>query len=90
VTRVVFADDTIDAAVQADVPLNGRAIAIDGLFRLGNNVRTTRAGIVGARSGTCQIFKDAGRRQLVATIRGGAGDVNFPAIALGNGVIVCV
>jgi hypothetical protein len=87
-TRVLLADDTIDTAVQAEVPANGRAVAINGLFRLGNNVRATRAGVVGS-SGTCQIFKDAGRKQLVATIRGGADDVNFAAVALGNGVIVC-
>jgi hypothetical protein len=89
-TRVLLADDTIDAAVQAEVPANGRAVAINGLFRLGNNVRATRAGVVSSSSGTCQIFKDAGKKQLVATIRGGADDVNFPAVALGNGVIVCV
>jgi hypothetical protein len=86
--RVLLAEDTSDTAVQAEVPANGKPVAISGTFRLGDNVKANRAGVVSG-SGRCKLFKDKAGKQLVAQIRSGGDDVVFGSVELGGGVIVC-
>lgn len=87
--RVQLSDDATDTAVQANIPKNGAKISISKNFgNLGSGVPANRALVVSG-SGSCDIFKDAGATQKVATIRSGANDANFTRVNLQNGVIVC-
>ncbi|KAG9195748.1 hypothetical protein G6011_00869 [Alternaria panax] len=88
--RVQLSNDAIDAAVQANIPANGLRISIKANFgNLGSPIVANRALIVGAGSGRCNIFSDAAGTRKVATIVAGGNDVNFGAINLDKGVIVC-
>ena len=90
VTRVTLANDAEDTAVQANIPRNGRPVAIKQKFQaLGDPIIANRANIVSG-GGQCTIFKDPNQKQEVAEIFDNGEDVEFNPVNLDNGVIVCM
>ncbi|PSN68216.1 hypothetical protein BS50DRAFT_523339 [Corynespora cassiicola Philippines] len=87
--RVQLSDDSVEAAVQSNIPANGSRVNIRTAFgNLGNPVQANRAGIVSG-TGSCTIYRDAAATQRVATFRSGGADATFTRTNLNNGVIVC-
>ncbi|KAF1834597.1 hypothetical protein BDW02DRAFT_549913 [Decorospora gaudefroyi] len=88
--RVQLSRDATETAVQRNIPANGSRVSIRANFAgLGRPVQANRALIVGAGTGRCDIFSDAGATRRVARIVAGGRDVNFGNTNLDSGVIVC-
>ncbi|KAF2826489.1 hypothetical protein CC86DRAFT_30602 [Ophiobolus disseminans] len=82
-----------DPATVQTLSANGQPISIKARFgAIMNNrgeIRADRAQLVGA-AGSCKLFSDAQATKLVAVANADdIEDVKFPAVDLGDGVVVC-